>query len=681
MGTKISQFTAATTPLAGTELVPIVQGGNTVKTTVADVIASRLSTSGGVISANSSTDALRITQTGAGNALVVEDSANPDATPFVVTAAGDVGIGTSSPAVKLDLSNPTINQIRVYESGNGIDTRLVSTGGTGNAGIIGTYSNHPLVINTNSTEKVRIDNSGNVGIGTSAPAVKLHVYEESTDSIIRISSNGANGVLQINNGPLSAGAGPLINFQSNNSSFARIQGIALNSALIFQTSTIERLRIDSNGNVGIGTSAPVDKLNISDGTVTFSFKPIGASSVGFFGTRSNHALGLSTNDIERMRIDASGNVGIGVVPDVKFSVNGNAKFGNNITTGLGVSTQDCSIEIGNERTGNGNALVDFHSSAGSDYDGRVGKSAGVNGNFGLYNKGTGDIVLLHEESGAGTIWFGTGNTERMRIALSGNVGIGTSVPGAKLEVAGIIRSVTGTEAASQVQCVNTSASGQAAIHLTRTGAALDRKIWEIVHHGESSSGALAIRVVNDAYTLSQDAIVLGRNNSPGGFGVNDIVLATGGNERFRINEFGNVGIGTSAPSAKLEIYNGNLKVTNTNTPSLVLNSVSSTAQKGVLTFTKNNTSKWEIGTDNFEDNSQNFYIYDAPSNATRLLIDASGNIGIGAATFGTAASKVLGLANATAPTSSPAGMGQLYVENGALKYRGSSGTVTTIANA
>jgi hypothetical protein len=39
------------------------------------------------------------------------------------------------------------------------------------------------------------------------------------------------------------------------------------------------------------------------------------------------------------------------------------------------------------------------------------------------------------------------------------------------------------------------------------------------------------------------------------------------------------------------------------------------------------------------------------------------------------------MANATAPSSSPADMGQLYVEGGALKYRGSSGTVTTIAPA
>jgi hypothetical protein len=54
---------------------------------------------------NSSSDALRITQTGSGNALLVEDSASPDTTPFVITATGSVGIGTGTPAVKLAISS------------------------------------------------------------------------------------------------------------------------------------------------------------------------------------------------------------------------------------------------------------------------------------------------------------------------------------------------------------------------------------------------------------------------------------------------------------------------------------------------------------------------------------------------------------------------------------------------
>jgi hypothetical protein len=70
-----------------------------------------------------------------------------------------------------------------------------------------------------------------------------------------------------------------------------------------------------------------------------------------------------------------------------------------------------------------------------------------------------------------------------------------------------------------------------------------------------------------------------------------------------------------------------------------------------------------------------------PQGNDTILNPSSGNVGVGVSTFGTSANKVLGLANATAPSTSPAGMGQLYVEAGALKYRGSSGTITTLAVA
>ena len=69
------------------------------------------------------------------------------------------------------------------------------------------------------------------------------------------------------------------------------------------------------------------------------------------------------------------------------------------------------------------------------------------------------------------------------------------------------------------------------------------------------------------------------------------------------------------------------------------------------------------------------------SGVTRMYLDQSGNVGIGVSTFGTSAANVLGLANATAPSTSPAGMGQLYVEAGSLKYRGTSGLVTILALA
>jgi hypothetical protein len=64
----------------------------------------------------------------------------------------------------------------------------------------------------------------------------------------------------------------------------------------------------------------------------------------------------------------------------------------------------------------------------------------------------------------------------------------------------------------------------------------------------------------------------------------------------------------------------------------------------------------------------------------KMRIDASGNLLVGLTAAGTTAAKTIQIANGTAPTADVSG-GQLYVEAGALKYRGSSGTVTTIANA
>ena len=99
---KISALPAATVPLAGTELVPIVQSGVTEQVTVANLTAGRTVAAAAVaVDANSATDAVRITQTGAGNALVVEDSTSPDATPFIVDALGKVlaGVGTTSLAL------------------------------------------------------------------------------------------------------------------------------------------------------------------------------------------------------------------------------------------------------------------------------------------------------------------------------------------------------------------------------------------------------------------------------------------------------------------------------------------------------------------------------------------------------------------------------------------------------
>jgi len=148
-----------------------------------------------VLQSASSTTAFRITQTGTGNAFVVEDSASTDATPFVISASGDVGIGTTTPSSELHIArgdatsydgaatdgqlaagstvfvqqtagtNTGVSQI-VFQSRITFPyNRIVSSGGSAPF----------MTFVTNNAERMRISSAGNVGIGTTTPTEKLTV--------------------------------------------------------------------------------------------------------------------------------------------------------------------------------------------------------------------------------------------------------------------------------------------------------------------------------------------------------------------------------------------------------------------------------------------------------------------------------------------------------------------------
>jgi len=165
------------------------------------------------------------------------------------------------------------------------------------------------------------DSNGSVGVGTTTPSSlgKLAVVGEQAQVNLYLKNN-RNSVGDSVAVQLDQDGGPILRMISSQFGIAVLDTIT-NSPLSFGTNALERMRIASDGNVGVGTSSPSARLDISgvtnsyalkisDGTHTAGLIPSGNNTVALY-TPDTTGLSFWTNDNERMRIDPSGNVGIG----------------------------------------------------------------------------------------------------------------------------------------------------------------------------------------------------------------------------------------------------------------------------------------------------------------------------------------------------------------------------------
>ena len=350
-------------------------------------------------------------------------SANSPIERLRISYDGNVGIGTSSPSQKL-----TVDGNAVITSSSADRFLNITAGNTNNGyiqfaeaavdnqwaiGFDGDGSNYANLQFRrrawgSALTAMTLDSSGNLGIGTSSPDSKLHVVSGASTTLaqLRIGFNGTS-----------------VNYYDANTHYFR-DG----------SGPTDRMILDSSGNLGIGTSSPGSKLSVLvSGTGAqniVSFATSGGGGQGawlgvdttnkltFFKNNTDADYGMafypSNGVTERMRLDSSGNLGLGVTPSAWGSNFRAMDVGS--YTSVAQSASGFS-RLANNAFNNNTNWIYRNTAAATLYE-----AGGGSHNWQVAPSGTaGDAISF---------------SQAMTLDASGNLGVGTTSPGFKLHVRG-----------------------------------------------------------------------------------------------------------------------------------------------------------------------------------------------------------------------------------------------------
>jgi len=487
---------------------------------------------------------------GAGKTLTVAGSVSANGATLSPTELGYLDGVTSAIQTQLNAKQATlvsgtniktVGGVSLLGSGD-VGTLGVAYGGTGATSLTSGY-----LVKGNGTSaasaSVVYDDGTNAGIGTSSPDVFGRFYTRS----VGINSSGTS-MLQIN-GTTYGGIDLGFNGTRVATMLAETAGFYLQTntaaAMSLGTNGSERMRIDSSGNVGIGTSSPGSKLDVSGrigatATQTFLFN----GTTGTYGTFSYNGTVVGDIGTGNQVVSGGGNTDFAMTTRGATSL----LFGTNTTERMRIDSS-------------GNVLINRTSYSG-------------------YGK-------LNVEGGAD---FTGGNVIMCRD--SGNVGIGTASPQLKFVVsnagaAGLEIDPTAVASAPVIQSYN------------RSGAAYTQLTYSALQH----------------------------------------VFQISGSERMRIDSSGNVGIGTSSPSYPLEVRQDGASSAN------YIGSVNTTATgssgaAGYLARAGSNFAYFYVRGDGlaYIDNATANPLVFAVNGTERVRLDSSGNFLVGTTSASTSSS-------------------------------------------